>query len=224
MNRKTKIAIPIIAGVVAAGTGIGLVAAQSAGRDQAATYTPRDRYGTVATTSATGDGTVQPNWCGGPGASGMMDQAFQATAQRVAALFGVTAADLQAQLQSGKTLAAMATEKGVSQDNLVKTILGPMSEQMDLMVKYGYMTREQADSMAGRMKTWAQNLTTSKLTALDGAGFMGGMMGDMMGNMMGDRNTPSKSGIGQTPGAGWGGMMQGGGMMGGGMGGMMGGW
>lgn len=211
MNKRMKIAIPVVASVVAIGTGIGLAAANSGNQNTA--QTPSANY-EAATTSTVDSGTV-PQFCGGATGTGMMGQAIQVTTQRVATLLGTTTTDLQTQLQSGKTLAGIATEKGVTQEALAQTILGPMTDQMNLMVKYGYLTQDQADTMLQRMKTAVQTLTTSKITDLNGLGLMGQMMGnDGFGGMMGGSGTQQQ---GTTP--------RNGGMMGGaGRGGMMGSW
>ncbi|MDO8472407.1 MAG: hypothetical protein Q7T05_01170, partial [Dehalococcoidia bacterium] len=135
MNRKMKIAISVVAGAVAIATGIGLAAAK--GNSQNAVQTPTAQYEMSAVTSNPYSGTTS-QLCGDAAGMGMMGQVVQMTAQRMATLLGTTTADLQAQLQSGKTLADIAKEKGVTQDALAQTILAPMTDQMNLMVKYGY--------------------------------------------------------------------------------------
>lgn len=225
MNKKMKIAIPVVASVVAITTGIGLAAAKSGNQDAA--QTPSTNYA-AETTSTVDSGTV-PQFCGGATGAGMMGQAIQVTTQRVATLLGTTTTDLQTQLQSGKTLAGIATEKGVTQEALTQTILGPMTDQMNLMVKYGYLTQDQADAMLQRMNTAVQTLTTSKITDLNGFGFMGQMMGNGGFSGTGGAGCGNGSGPGGMMG-GFSGAQQGtslrsGGMMGGaGRGGMMGNW
>lgn len=66
---------------------------------------------------------------------------------RVAKLFGISQADLVSQLQQGRTLAQIAQDKGVSEDKLVDTLIAPYRDQVQLRVKYGYLTQEQADTM-----------------------------------------------------------------------------
>lgn len=220
MNKTMKIAIPAAAAVVAIGTGFGLAAAKGENGAPAAAYAPV-RYDAVSNTPtatpAPGGTTVEPYWCGGP--NGIMSQVAQTTGQRVANLLGMTTTDLQAQLQSGKTLADIAAANGVSQDTLAQTIIGPMDDQMDLMVKYGYLTQEQANGMLQRMQAGVQNMMTGNLagpnglTSAGGYGWMAGMMGGW---------GASGTGVSPSPSGGFGGGMMGG--IAGGRGGMMGGW
>ena len=152
---------------------------------------------------------------------------------QVATLLGTTVSDLEAQLTSGKTLAELAAAKGVSQDLLKQTMLGPANDMMALMLKYGYLTQEQVDSMTQRMQDVVQTMMTAQIKDLDndmwdimqdmmganGAGMMGsygrGMMGGW-GNQSqqpGSPTTPQQT-PSTTPRGGFGGMMGGGGMMG----------
>ena len=196
MNKTLKIAIPVVAGVVAAATGIGIAAARSGNQNTA--YTPAS-YDTVGTAPASGDNA---QYCGGAGMMGS-GMGLQVTTERVATLLGATTADLKAQLETGKTLADIAKARGVSNDTLVQTILAPFQEHLDIMVKYEYMTNDQAAAMAVQAKNWVSTIITSNLTGLTGGGLghMSGMMDGSNGGMMG----------------GSGGAM-------GGFGGMMGGW
>jgi hypothetical protein len=120
---------------------------------------------------------------------------------------GVTAEDLAAELEAGKSVADVAAEKGVSLDELVEAIEAPMDEMMQAMAGNGHMSQEQIDSM----KEWRTSMHRQALEVKGGwTGMMdGGMMGGF-GGMMG----------------GFGGMMGGQGAFGGmmsGQGGMMGG-
>ena len=209
MNKTLKIAIPVVAGVVAAATGIGIAAARSGNQNTA--YTPAS-YDTVGTAPASGDNA---QYCGGAGMMGS-GMGLQVTTERVATLLGATTADLKAQLETGKTLADIAKARGVSNDTLVQTILAPFQEHLDIMVKYEYMTNDQAAAMAVQAKNWVSTIITSNLTGLTGGGpdHMGGMIGGSSGMMNGSGGMMNGSC----------GMMGGSGGMMGGFGGMMGGW
>lgn len=50
MNKKVKIAIPVVAGILAIGTGLGLVAAQNAGQGPAAAPAKYDAAGATEDT------------------------------------------------------------------------------------------------------------------------------------------------------------------------------
>jgi len=112
------------------------------------------------------------------------------TLQRVATLLGATPADLTAQLQQGKTLAALAQAKGVAEQTLADMILQPFKDRLALQVKYGYLTQEQADALLQAQQARVKDL----ITATPG--------------------TNAENGFGGCHGSGWGGP---GGMMGTGM-------
>src|SRR3990172_3145946 len=158
MNKTMKIAIPVVAGVVAAATSIGIAAARSG--NQNTEYTPTS-YNTIGTTPIS-DNDVRSQYCGGAGMMGSgMGLGLKVTTERVATLLGTTTADLKAQLQTGKTLADIAKARGVSNDTLVQTILAPFQEHLDIMVKYGYLTKDQAAVMADQAKNWTSTITTN---------------------------------------------------------------
>ena len=101
----------------------------------------------------------------------------QVTLQRVADLLKVSTTDLQNELNSGKTLAQVAQAKGVSEDSVVATILAPRKEMMNVAVRFGYMTEDQAGQayqfMAERTEA-AINTTWSAATGYGPGGMMGG--------------------------------------------------
>jgi len=138
------------------------------------------------------------------------------TQDRVAELLGVTRTELVAQLQDGATLNELAAASNVSTDTLVATILAPHKEMLDLQVKYGRLTAEQAqlalDAVTARVEALVQ--TAFAATSALGVGAYCPMMGG--GYQVDLTVTPGYSA--PVRGGGWG---RGGGMMGGGM---MGGW
>ena len=72
----------------------------------------------------------------GPGKFGASDV--------VTDLLGIDAATLRAELQSGSTLAEVATAQGVSVDALVDAIVNQMQERVDAAVEAGKMTADEA--------------------------------------------------------------------------------
>jgi hypothetical protein len=234
MDRKFKIVIPVVAGVLALSTGIGTVAVKAAsqnevGQPSAAAYQTTSQDDTLEETD--------PWYCGGYGAMMGYGAGFPVT-PRVADLLGTTVADLQAQLDSGKTLADIAGEKGISQDQLIQTITALYRDHLALMVKYGYLNQEAANGLTQQAQERAQTMITSQLNGeTDCHDYMGSMMGEYAGGMMYSRG--GRLGSSQQPDNipapgpqngynGYGEMMGGygggynGGMMGGYSGGMMG--
>ena len=115
---------------------------------------------------------------------------------------GLTTAELQAELQAGKTIAAVAAEKNVAVDTIVEAVIAPRSERLSQLVTNGQLTQEQADAMLAQMKTNITERLNEAGSPRDFAGPRGMMGGWMMG--------PGMMGGGH-----WGGGMMGPGMMGG---------
>ena len=212
MQKRWKVGIVVLAGVLALSTGIGIALAKSANSNssiQAGYY-------------ADGDGsqfageTINQWYCGGRG-----PMAGYLTPQ-LAALLGTTTADLQTQLNSGKTLSDIANTKGVSQEQLIQTMMGPYTDHLAIMVKYGYLTQAQSDAMTQQAKTRQQTVVTSQFSAGNGFLGMGGMMrgwfnrspqsgnatpgtstnGNGFGGCGGPGNGPGTTGTGAAAGAG----------------------
>jgi hypothetical protein len=174
MNKKLMIAIPVLAGVLALGTGAGVAFARSA--EQNSSYRLASEYATVAAPNPS-DSPARVGYCGSGGMMGLGAGGGLVTPQ-VAKLLGTTVADLQTHLNSGKTLADLAAAKGVTSDKLIQTVMAPFNDQMALMLKYSYLTQDQIDNMTQQMKDRLQTLITSQLNGDDetGWGFMGNMM------------------------------------------------
>ena len=64
---------------------------------------------------------------------------------------GMTVEELQAELAAGKTIAAVAGEKGVATQLIVDAFLAPRQEWLSQAVADGRITQEQADQMLERM-------------------------------------------------------------------------
>lgn len=122
---------------------------------------------------------------------------------------GLTTQELLTELQAGKTIAEVASEKNVAVDTIVEAVIAPRTERLNQLVTDGQLTQEQADAMLTLMKANVTERINAEWPTGGfgrGMGMMGGMMGGdrwgggMMGGMMGGR---------------WGGGMMGGGRWGG---------
>lgn len=105
---------------------------------------------------------------------------------RLATALGLTPADLTVQLQSGKTLAAIAGEKNVATSVLVDTIVAPFEARIALQVQNGYLTQAQAQTYLDAARQAGGNLLTQNLASVAGnnswAGFCGNYLnGDNIG-------------------------------------------
>jgi hypothetical protein len=96
------------------------------------------------------DGTPGPgNRMGMRGQMGGPQQSLVAVA---ADTLGMTQADLIAQLQGGKTIAQVASEKNVALDTVVNAFVATRQARMAQAVAAGRMTQEQADAMLATMR------------------------------------------------------------------------
>jgi len=142
-----------------------------------------------------------------------------ATLNRVAVVLGLTPAELTTQLQSGKTLAQLAKDKNVTSDKVVDAILAPHKDQLQLRVKYGYITQTQSDSYLATAKQQAEitlNRTFNTSGVTGGPNTPGYSANDMLSdcnNMMGSGGMGSMMGSNGGMMGGGGGMMSGGGGM-----------
>jgi hypothetical protein len=208
INKKLMIAIPVAAGVLALASGVGIASAK--GADQAANTRNAANYATAPdASSATNPGPAV--YCGNYGMNGWANGQGMVTPQ-VASLLGTTVADLQSQLNSGKTMMEIASAKGVGQDQLIQTMMAPFKDQMGLMLKYGYLTQDQVNNMTAQMQQRLQTMVTSKINSGNGYGWgymMQGYRGGMMGGWANGQSQPGSTAAPQTPAprSGFGGMM-----------------
>src|SRR3954453_20698771 len=70
-----------------------------------------------------------------------------------AGYLGLTEAQLRTQLESGKTLAAVAKARGKSVDGLVQALVDAAKKKLDAAVAAGRLTQPQADSILADLKT-----------------------------------------------------------------------
>ena len=98
----------------------------------------------------------------------------------IAKILGLTSEELQTELKAGTTLEQIASNKGMTLDQLKEKLLANTKTELDNQVSQGKLTSEQAQSMLSRM----QNMDLSKLGA-------GPEMGE--GGPKGPQQTPPSS-------------------------------
>lgn len=98
----------------------------------------------------------QPGGKSGQGYGLQMGRNFGSMAANVAQFLGISLEELKADRQSGKSMVQIASEQGVSEQELVDYVIGQRSTQIDQMVTNGRITQEQAGQheqlMAERVK------------------------------------------------------------------------
>jgi predicted DNA-binding protein (UPF0251 family) len=90
----------------------------------------------------------------GPGQRGQGPdgrQAMRGGLGVAAEAIGITPEQLRQELRSGKSLAQVAQERGVSRDTLKQRILAAQQQRLDQAVQQGRMTREQATQVMNRL-------------------------------------------------------------------------
>lgn len=182
MNNKIKlIGIALVAVLAVATLGAGIAFAQTS--TSTSNYGPGGmmggRGGMMGGYAQTGNSWEWMNamhqWMDANG--GMHTFVWNALAEKL----GLTSDELSAEVNSGKTLAQIAEEKGLSRTDLVATLEAAHTDSLNQAVADGYLTQEQADGilsqMAGRYEWMLDN-------AGAGYGMMGGR-GGMMGGQFG---------------------------------------
>ena len=167
---QKQLATGALAGALARG-GFGAIvgstgAASAADPTPATSATPTTPTTTNPTTPATLDGMRGMH--GGPGGLDADDLTAAAKA------LGMTEADLTTALGSGKTAAAVATEKGVAVQTVIDAIVASDKAEFAAAVTAGTMTQAQADQLATNL---TQHVTDEVNGVLGGHGFGGGRDG-----------------------------------------------
>ncbi len=110
--------------------------------------------GTCGDCSMDGAGQMRrggmPEWAGQP--------------DDVATLLKMTAEEIQAERQAGKSLAEIAASKGISTDELVSKIVDAKKVQLDALVADGKLSQAQADLMIERMTEQATSMVERETT------------------------------------------------------------
>jgi len=101
----------------------------------------------------------------------------------VTELLGMTQEQIYTERAAGKTLADIAKEKGVTDQQLLDAMLAGQQQVIEQAVKDGQLTQAQADWMLERMKSMAPFMLDNPFTR---GGFGGGPM--MRGGMRGGFN------------------------------------
>lgn len=130
--------------------------------------------GTVSTTFANSQTVVTMEMRGGRGPGGMGHGASLTT---IAEALSMTEADLQSALQAGKTVAALAEEKGIALQTIIDALLAEQKTVLVQAVTDGRLTQEQADA---RLAELATHLPTQLSTAFT-PGMRGGDRGMLGG-------------------------------------------
>lgn len=87
----------------------------------------------------------------GQGCGLKMGQNYGSMSTNVAEFLGISQEDLQAARQSGKSMVQIASEKGISEQQLVDYVIGQRSAQIDQLVSNGRSTQDQADQRIQQM-------------------------------------------------------------------------
>ncbi len=106
----------------------------------------------------------------------------------VAKALNMTEAELRTELQTGKSIADVATAKGVSIDTIVSAVVADHTAKLAQAVTVGTITQAQADMLLANLKTTLPSqLQVKHVVGLEGRGFGGGKGGP--GGMRGGANT-----------------------------------
>lgn len=170
---KKKFGLGLLISMVAA----GIVFAGSAFAADPTPTPPGQNYGAA--------------FCGG---GGMMGGGGLVDATRIASALGISVEDMTKELQNGKSIAQIAQDKNVDIQKVVDTILAPKKEMLQVMVKYGYLTQDQANNQIQIMETAVKNsLNNPGIGGAPGRGGRGpGMMGKGgFGGPRGGQGTPA---------------------------------
>ena len=110
---------------------------------------------------------------------GMMGDANTSLIAVAADKLGMTVDELQTQLKDGKTIADLATEKGVDLQTIVDAFIAARQETLSQAVADGKITQAQADQMLENMREMVEDHLNGELPAFGPGGCGGrGMMGN----------------------------------------------
>lgn len=147
--------------LIVVSVGVAALAATVVGTALAAGPTPPGSYGACDGTGM-GVGRERITWAGLPDA--------------VAQLLGMDSESIQVERLSGKSLVAIAAEKGITKETLVATIVEAKQEAVSAAVAAGTITQDQADLMLQGMETRIP-LRVERTTTGPAFGQPGGRMG-----------------------------------------------
>lgn len=155
MNRRKLLKIGLGSGIVAVVAAAGLsVASPTLAQNVAAPVAALTQRG------------------GGPGGMGHGMQL-----STIATALGMTEAELQTELQAGKSVADVATAKNVALDKVISAIVDAETKEWQAAVTAGTLTQAQADTLLSNLKlTLPSQLQTKMVVGLN-RGFDGGRGG-----------------------------------------------
>jgi hypothetical protein len=93
-----------------------------------------------------------------------------ATLERVAATLGISYDQLVQRLQDGETIATIATAQKVDLSKVVDAVIAAQTDMVNLMVKYGYVTQDQANTILAEIRVRVK-AALSVTTAAAGYGY-----------------------------------------------------
>ena len=99
----------------------------------------------------------------------------QVTLQRVAATLGITYDQLVQDLNNGQTIASIATAQKVDISKVVDTVVAAQTDMVNVLVKYGYITQDQANTIIANLRTRVEAVL-SGTAPTTGYGMMGGIV------------------------------------------------
>jgi hypothetical protein len=114
------------------------------------------------------DGPGGPHGHGGPGGPHLAD---------AATYLGLTAAELETRLESGKTLAQIATAQGKTTAGLVDALYASEKKELDAAVAAGRLTQAQEDAMLSGLKARLTDRVNGTFTPRDHDGDFRGFRG-----------------------------------------------
>jgi hypothetical protein len=92
----------------------------------------------------------------------------------IAEALGMTEADLRTELQAGKSVADVASAKGVALDAVVNAVIAAQTTSLSHAVTDGRITQAQADALLANLRvTLPGQLQTKQVAGLEGSGFGG---------------------------------------------------
>jgi hypothetical protein len=151
-------------------------------------------------TSTTGQNTTQTTRADRPAWAGVGRGAAGNTVDAVTDLLGMTAADIQAARQQGRSLSQIAADKDVGLETLVSTIVAQRKALLDTAVTAGRITQGQADlmlaNMTSRITERVQDATVGPRSDRPAAGQRGAGMGSRQGAAQGAGQGGTGLGIG----------------------------
>ncbi|MDR3539508.1 MAG: hypothetical protein P4L69_00835 [Desulfosporosinus sp.] len=113
-----------------------------------------------AKTAAKATSIINKSWTGHKGGAGKSN-VFKNVRQQIPALLGnMDAAQLKAQLQSGKTLVQIAQDRGIAKDKLVSDLQSIMKANLDQAVKDNKITADNATQIESKLPQMIERMVT----------------------------------------------------------------